>query len=148
MINPGYTVSRVKWHEAEPALRYIRKSVFIDEQSVPEELEWDNLDDACMHILVKNSRGVPIATARIKADGHIGRMAVLKPYRHQGVGSAILDNLIDYCKQHKLKAHLDAQTNAIAFYQQKGFECASDEFMDAGIPHKSMILEEKRNGRY
>jgi len=138
------TITKVNWHDAKPALQSIRRRVFIEEQSVPEDLEWDNLDKDCIHLLACNDKNEPIATARLLDNGHIGRMAVLKEYRHQGIGSAMLDQLIEYCKQHQLQPHLDAQTVAIGFYEKKGFKTTSDTFMDAGIPHKHMKIMEAK----
>jgi predicted GNAT family N-acyltransferase len=75
------------------------------------------------------------------SDGHIGRMAVLKSWRSQGVGSAILQTMLNIARQQGYPCvTLDAQTHAIPFYQRFGFEVSSDEFMDAGIPHKQMRL--------
>ena len=108
---------------------------------MPEELEWDQDDAHCFHVLVLDNNKQPIATARMKADGHIGRMAVLKDYRHHGLGTAMLNELIKIARQQKLKkVYLHAQTSAIGFYEKQGFEIYSDEFMDAGIPHMSMQL--------
>jgi len=74
--------------------------------------------------------------------GHIGRMAVLKNYRQQGIGSKILLALLDIAQQQNIsKVFLHAQVTAILFYERHGFVCDSEQFMDAGIPHKSMIKE-------
>jgi len=134
-----YTFNKVNWLEAKDDLSFIRTRVFIEEQSVPVELEWDKHDESCIHLLVL-SRDKAVATARIQKNGHIGRMAVLKEHRHHGIGSAMLDILIEYCHEHKLRPHLDAQIEAIKFYQKKGFNIISEEFLDAGIPHKSMEI--------
>jgi len=134
-------ISIVTWQEAESSLRHIRTCVFIEEQSVPATLEWDGLDDTCLHILVSDGKNNPVGTARMQPNGHIGRMAVMKDYRHQGIGSAMLELLVTHCKKHKLQPHLDAQVNAIHFYEQHDFKSTSDVFMDAGIPHKHMELK-------
>ena len=127
------------WSEDKSALGSIRKKVFIEEQKVPEELEWDEYDEQCIHILVTDDQNKPIATGRIKPDGHIGRMAVLKEYRNTGIGTAILKELIKSAQDKQLtKVYLHAQTTAISFYQKQGFKTCSEEFMDANIPHKTM----------
>ena len=127
------------WNEDKSALGSIRKKVFIEEQKVPEELEWDEYDEQCMHVLVTDDQNKPIATGRIKPDGHIGRMAVLKEYRNTGIGSAILKELIKSAQdKHLTKVYLHAQTTAISFYEKQGFKTCSEEFMDANIPHKTM----------
>jgi len=134
-----YTLKTTDWENDKTALAAIRRKVFIEEQNVPEELEWDEDDISCKHILVTNQDNTCIATGRIKPAGHIGRMAVLKQYRHCGIGSAILRELIKIANTQKLqKVFLHAQTSALEFYKKQGFETCSSEFMDAGIPHKTM----------
>lgn len=127
------------WQQYREQLSFVRREVFIQEQNVPEELEWDEFDRTAQHILVLNDTQ-PVATARIKKDGHIGRMAVLKQYRQQGIGSEILLRLLDDARKLELKkVFLYAQVSAIHFYEKQGFVCEGNEFMDAGIPHKMMI---------
>ena len=133
-----YQINLTNWQQSKQPLSSIRRTVFIDEQKVPEELEWDEDDKHASHILVTYKNN-PIATARLKPDGHIGRMAVLKEYRHKGIGSAILKKLIETAIQMGLESvYLHAQVLAIPFYEKHGFEVYTDVFMDAGIPHKSM----------
>lgn len=139
MNSTDYLISIVTWQQHEIALRSIREQVFIREQAVPEVLEWDDMDENAVHILVRHSSGLAIATARLQNDGHIGRMAVLSDYRQQGVGSAMLRELLKVCQQHQLQPYLDAQTHALGFYQKMGFKTQGNEFMDAGIPHYRMI---------
>ncbi len=140
MKHPDYRISIVTWQQHEAALRRVREQVFIHEQAVPEALEWDGRDENATHILVRDADGQAIATARLLNDGHIGRMAVLPDYRQQGVGSAMLCELLKVCQQHQLQAHLDAQTQALGFYKKMGFITEGNEFMDAGIPHFRMVL--------
>ena len=136
-----YTLKLTRWDKEQTSLSEIRRRVFIEEQQVPEELEWDEDDKACIHVLVTNNQ-TPIATGRIKMDGHIGRMAVLKDYRNKGVGSAVLKALINFSKTLKMKSvYLHAQTSAIPFYEKHDFKTSSKEFMDAGIPHKTMQVD-------
>jgi len=136
-----YTLKLTRWDKEQTSLSEIRRRVFIEEQQVPEELEWDEDDKACIHVLVTNNQ-TPIATGRIKMDGHIGRMAVLKDYRNKGIGSAVLKALINFSKTLKMKSvYLHAQTSAIPFYEKHDFKTSSKEFMDAGIPHKTMQMD-------
>jgi predicted GNAT family N-acyltransferase len=137
----AFTITRTTWRESEPVLRSIRQQVFIDEQCVPKDLEWDEYDNDAIHILVQDSDDQPIATARLLADGHIGRMAVLTPWRRRGIGRAMLETLLQYCREKNLKPYLDAQTHALGFYEKMGFNMTGDEFLDAGIPHRKMILD-------
>ncbi len=130
----------VSWEEAEPALRVIRTAVFIHEQHVPEAMEWDEFDAVSIHLLARNTVGQPVGTARLLPDGHIGRMAVLKEWRGQGFGSAMLRRLLQELTRRRQKAQLNAQTSAIPFYEKFGFKVLGEEFMEAGIPHVKMIF--------
>jgi len=127
------------------AIKSIREQVFILEQNVPVELEWDELDAQCIHCLVFDQHGKPIATARIlneNALAHIGRMAVLKSYRRQGIGTCMLNKLLEQARLNAVKTViLNAQTTAIVFYERAGFVVVGDEFDDAGIPHYKMTLQ-------
>ena len=134
-----YTLHHTTWTKNKTELALVRRKVFIEEQQVPEDLEWDDHDESCHHILVTDNNNNPIATGRIKPDGHIGRMAVLKPWRNQGIGSIVLNALCEYAIKNKIRnVYLHAQITAIPFYEKHGFIISSDEFMDAGIPHKTM----------
>jgi len=137
----AFTIIRTNWLASENALRSIREQVFIVEQNVPEALEWDEYDGDAIHILVQDGDNKPIATARLLTDGHIGRMAVLSPWRRQGVGTAMLRVLLEYCREKNMNPYLDAQTHALGFYEKMGFKTMGDEFLDAGIPHRRMISD-------
>lgn len=133
-----YKLTTTHWNENKNALSLIRANVFIKEQKVPEDLEWDEFDQNCQHVLVTDN-DMPIACGRIKPDGHIGRMAVLKGYRQQGIGSAILKTLLKHAEDnHLTKVYLHAQITALPFYEKLGFSTCSDAFLDANIPHKTM----------
>lgn len=134
----------VRWEEAEPALRVIRTAVFIHEQRIPEVLEWDEFDVISVHLLARDAAGQLVGTARLLPDGHIGRMAVLKEWRGQGFGSAMLHRLLqELTRRHQHKAQLNAQTSAVPFYEKFGFRVSGEEFMEAGIPHVKMTLSLK-----
>jgi len=112
---------------------------------VPEELEWDEIDARCRHVLAFLPDGEAIGTGRLLPDGHIGRMAVLKAWRGRGAGSAILTLLLRLARQAGFDvARLHAQTHAVGFYAKYGFTVTGDEFMEAGIPHRAMTLRLKR----
>ena len=134
----------VRWEEAEPALRVIRTAVFIHEQHVPEAMEWDEFDAISIHLLACNTIGQPVGTARLLPDGHIGRMAVLKEWRGQGFGSAMLRKLLqELTLRRQQKAQLNAQSSAVPFYEKFGFKVLGEEFMEAGIPHVKMTFSFK-----
>lgn len=141
-MNSEYSIKTASWEAYGDALRYIREKVFMDEQHVPEELEIDGLDDGSTHLLASDMKGRPIGTARLLPDGQIGRMAVLPEWRSHGIGSILLDKLIEIARDHGLKqVKLDAQDHAVSFYEQHGFAIEGEEFMDAGIPHHRMIMD-------
>ena len=140
LSNLDFSVRAVTWQEAHIELSAIRTVVFIVEQNVPVELEWDGLDEACLHVLAIDGQGNAIGVGRLLYDGHIGRMAVIKPYRNQGVGSALLRRLLEMAEQHKLRQlALNAQVHAQQFYSRFGFEVVGGVFDDAGIPHVKMV---------
>jgi len=120
-------------------LREIRYEVFVREQKVPEDLELDGLDPECLHALAFAAEGEVIGCGRLLPDGHIGRMAVRSRWRGQGVGSALLQHLMKLAAEagHD-RAVLHAQTHAMEFYRRHGFEPVGEEFMDAGIAHRTM----------
>lgn len=128
------------WKQSHATLTEIRKKVFVDEQRVPKELELDEQDPAAIHFLAyfKNK---PVATARILANGHIGRMAVLKPYRNKNIGRQLLEFVIATARQKGMnQLMLNAQLSAKIFYQKAGFIEQGETFMDAGIEHIRMTL--------
>lgn len=134
-----FHIQRVSWKDAEDELRLLREFVFINEQKVPPELEWDGEDEAAVHVIARDEKNRPIGTARMLADGHIGRMAVLRAWRKRGVGSEMLTALITIARARQLpRVKLDAQTQAIEFYIKHDFSVQGETFMDAGIPHQHM----------
>ena len=139
-IGTGLEINIVDWHDKQDALQAIRKSVFIDEQHVPKELEWDGRDTECTQFLASHN-SIPVATARLTPDGQIGRMAVLKEYRGRSFGSQLLIAVLEQAKHAGYKqVFLHAQVNVIEFYLKHGFIAEGDVFIDAGIEHRSMRL--------
>jgi len=138
-MHPEFKLIHTRWQDNRRELGALRRAVFVEEQRVPESLEWDGMDADCCHVLVTAADQQPVATGRMKPDGHIGRMAVLPAYRGQGIGSAVLMALLKVARQQQYaEVFLHAQVSAIAFYERHGFVVYGAEFMDAGIPHKSM----------
>lgn len=135
----GSTIRIVDWASEEQKLRAVRLAVFVVEQDIPEEHEWDEFDAVSVHALAEDRAGVPIGCARLLPDGHIGRVAVLSDWRGQGVGAALLKRLIEVAKARgDARVLLNAQTQAMPFYARFGFEPTGDEFIEAGIPHWTM----------
>lgn len=142
MTTDMFQVALVKWQESASSLRVVREAVFILEQRVPEALEWDENDSVSVHVLASTvPDGKPVGTARLLPDGHIGRMAVLKARRGEGIGSAMLRCLIDKARQDGMaEVKLNAQVAAKTFYARFGFRETGGGFMEAGIPHIKMFL--------
>ncbi len=129
------------WASMRGGAETVRYEVFILEQKVPVELEWDEMDALSMHAIVYDTDGKAIATGRLLPDGHVGRMAVRKGARGKGIGSVVLKALIEEArKRGDLVVRLNAQTHAESFYARYGFIREGEEFMDAGIPHIGMRL--------
>jgi predicted GNAT family N-acyltransferase len=122
-------------------VKEIRTEVFIKEQHVPVELEWDEYDKTAVHILAYYN-DLAVGTARLLPDAHIGRMAVLKSYRFQHVGKKMLEYLMSLAHKNGMHSiELSAQKHALEFYLKSGFHIVSDEYLDAGIPHFTMKID-------
>jgi predicted GNAT family N-acyltransferase len=137
-----FSVRILSWPEAKPLARGVRERVFIEEQKVPRELEWDEWDDRCDHALALDAAGNALGTARLLPDGRIGRMAVLKEWRGQGVGAALMQAMLGQARRRSMgRITLHAQTRAAGFYRRFGFSARGGEFLEAGIPHVEMTLD-------
>jgi predicted GNAT family N-acyltransferase len=137
-----FTIHTVTWHDAEPLLRAVREAVFIREQGVPVELEWDGLDEDSHHVLALSNSGQAIGCGRILPNAHIGRIAVVPDWRCKKVGTAILEGLLAYASSRGYpEVDLDAQVHALPFYLRFGFVPEGEEFMDANIPHRKIRLK-------
>jgi predicted GNAT family N-acyltransferase len=137
-------VEIVKWIDEHESLTMIREKVFIEEQKVTSQLEWDGMDEEAIHFLAfKNKKAIGCARAfEIENYMQLGRMAVLKEYRGEGVGTALIEKAITTAKLNQLSAiYISAQCHAIDFYKKFGFEITSDIYLDAEIPHRDMKLE-------
>ena len=136
---PAFSIREVDWTADRDALRAVRWKVFVEEQHVPEDEEWDEHDPHCRHVIAAAADGTPVGTGRLLPDGHIGRMAVLKEWRGGGIGSALLSRLLQLAREARHEAaRLHAQTHAMRFYEKHGFVAEGEEFMEAGIPHFAM----------
>lgn len=122
----------------------IRRTVFIEEQSISFEDDVDGKDPDAVH-LVAEADGVAVGTARLLLSGEvgkIGRVAVLPAFRGKGFGKALILFAIDELARRGAKrAMLGAQVQAAGFYEALGFRAFGPEFIDAGIPHREMVLE-------
>lgn len=131
------------WDELREPAMLVRRDVFIQEQGVPEEMEWDYLDRIATHVVVIDGDRA-VATGRLIQEQHfkIGRMAVLATHRLQGLGSKMLKSLIEAAKQQGAnQIQLHAQVSAIPFYAKYDFEPTGPIFDEVGIDHVLMTLE-------
>ena len=136
-----FSVHLLSWQENQTLLRFVRTEVFIREQGVTPELEWDGVDEVCQHALALSADGHTIGCGRITTDGHIGRMAVLAHWRGKGVGSSLLGLLLDYARsQNYIRVELNAQVQVVSFYRRFNFTEFGEVFMDANMPHIKMQL--------
>ena len=127
------------WKRARVAASRIRFAVFVEEQRVPLAMELDELDSQGVHALAYAPHGEAVATGRLLPDAHIGRMAVLKPWRGQGIGGAILECLVAAaCERGEREVALLAQTHALEFYRRHRFHAEGETYLEAGIPHRRM----------
>jgi predicted GNAT family N-acyltransferase len=137
----NFNIHIVTWASHEPQLRAVRTPVFVKEQLVTPEFEWDDIDATAVHLLATQNNE-PIACLRIIDYHKIGRMAVLKQYRGNGLGAALLLEAVAICKQHgSQQVALSAQTHAITFYEKAGFKQVSGVYCDVDIPHVDMLLD-------
>ena len=133
----------LSWVKDIQIIKDIRLEVFIKEQTIPEELEWDQDDEGAQHFgIISNEILIAYARVLIKQKIHIGRMAVRKKFRRVGVGSFLLSNIIDQVDSwnHSKKIMLSAQDQAIPFYEKNLFQIRGDKYLDAGIIHYDMEL--------
>lgn len=132
------------WEELGREAGAIRSAVFIDEQKIPAEMEWDAADAECVHAVAYNRFGMPLATGRllehVPGTAKIGRMAVLPAMRGSGIGRAVLLALMDAARARgEREVLLHAQTSAAPFYQRMGFQTRGPQFDEAGIAHVEML---------
>lgn len=138
-----FTIHTADFLADQPSIKLIRSQVFIEEQQVPKELEFDEHDKHCLHLLCL-ANAAPVATCRfdLKENGRIGRVAVLKNFRRQGIAKAMMLKLHEIAREHHLdRTWCHAQTSAILFYESLGYTRKGAPFMEAGIEHQQMELK-------
>lgn len=130
---------RGTWTELGHLAAPVRRRVFIEEQGIPVELEWDDLDPASRHIVAVAELDAPIGTVRLTPTAHIGRMAVLPAWRHRGIGKQLLQTVLEEAAAAGMSSvALSAQVPVIGFYEKLEFEPYGEIFQDVGIPHRMM----------
>lgn len=150
MSNSQIKIEVFDWLQIEHQARFIRGLVFMQEQHISADDEWDANDQTASHFLLSNHQQA-IGYARLIIDQtpdteprcHIGRVAVLKPFRQHGYGKALMEYLVNYCQYHfpPAEIYLHAQVDKIGFYQRLGFVSRGNRFLDAGIAHQEMIFK-------
>ena len=134
------TIVTTSYAEHQTEIRSVRLAVFVEEQSVPLELEMDDRDECCLHVLALDGQR-PVGTGRIDfaKDGKVGRVAVLKSERRQGIGTLLMQALEAAARQQNCpQIWFHAQTSAISFYEFLGYTAEGEIFFEANIPHRTM----------
>jgi predicted GNAT family N-acyltransferase len=143
-VSGGYGVRVAEEPGDLEACFAVRREVFVVEQGVPAELEYDDRDADALHVLAAGPQG-PLGTGRLLTGieeagvGTLGRLAVARAARGLGVGVALVRAIEDAARERGLTAvDLHAQTHALGFYERLGYAAYGPEFPDAGIPHQAM----------
>jgi len=137
------SIIETNWSEHSDDITRIRDRVFIQEQAVPRHIEVDGKDSECIHFLIFNE-SVPIGTARIKKDGKIERVSILKNHRRKGLGYQLMKFIINNAQEKGLeRIYLHSQMDSIEFYKSLKFIQKGEAFKEAGIDHVLMVLEDE-----
>ena len=140
MAAPQVECVLADWDSDRPVLERIRRAVFIEEQQIAENDEWDAEDPGSVHVLASLNRD-PVGTGRLNRAGKIGRIAVLARLRGRGIGTRILLQLLEEARRQGIREpYLHAQLQAVSFYEKLGSSPEGDAFDEAGIPHVRMSL--------
>lgn len=140
-----FNLREASWISDQNVLSNLRRLVFIVEQNVPQDEEWDGQDESAWHWLATDLEDRPIGTARLLPSGQIGRMAVLDEFRGLKVGRAMLEHTVEKARHLGFASvYLNAQSHALGFYEKSGFEAVGGEFTEAGIAHFLMVQRFKR----
>jgi predicted GNAT family N-acyltransferase len=142
---PAYVIHLATWDTDGESLRAVRRAVFIEEQSVEESDEWDDLDPGVTHVLAWSqtdpTKRELVGTGRLEPTGKIGRVAVMQRFRGTGAGLAIMRRLVQLAAERGFaEVYLNAQEYACGFYERLGFRAEGPVFDEVGIPHRRMRL--------
>ncbi|MEV0181279.1 GNAT family N-acetyltransferase [Streptomyces sp. NPDC050625] len=151
-MSAPYTVRIAEDLTDREACFAVRKEVFVVEQRVPQDIEYDEYDAVAVHVLAVREDGVPLGTGRLlfgeaaasktggdPSVGSLGRLAVAREARGLGVGVALVRAIEEAARARGLTAlDLHAQTHALGFYERLGYEAYGPEYPEAGIPHRAM----------
>ncbi|OTG90547.1 GNAT family N-acetyltransferase [Acinetobacter sp. ANC 3813] len=138
---PQFQIHSGRWAQLEQDAKRVREQVFIQEQQIAPEDEWDAEDSVSQHFMVYDHEQ-PIATARLLNSNSIGRVAVLKAYRGKGIGKLLMEAVILQARAEGRKfVKLSSQVHAVQFYSGLGFSAQGEEYLDCGIPHIDMQMQ-------
>ena len=137
------SIIETNWSEHSDQITNIRNIVFVQEQCVPKNIEMDGKDVDCNHFLICK-KSEPIGTARLQSNGKIERVSILKPERKKGLGTKLMEFIINSAKKKELeKIYLHSQMDSIDFYKSLGFKGEGPMFQEAGINHVRMVMEDE-----
>ncbi|PRH76328.1 GNAT family N-acetyltransferase [Streptomyces solincola] len=148
----GVLIREAVSEEDRRAAFAVRREVFVGEQGVPEELEYDALDAGAVHVVALGADGTALGAGRLlhgpdaagqtggaAGVGSLGRLAVSRAARGTGLGAALVRAIEDAARERGLTAvDLHAQTHALGFYRKLGYQAYGEEYLEAGIPHQGM----------
>ena len=141
LSSPELKIISGSWKDLAVHAKVIREAVFIQEQHIAAEDEWDAEDAVAVHFIVFQ-QDQAIATARLLTNNSVGRIAVLKSHRGLKIGQRLMQAVIDYARAEQRElVKLSSQVHAIGFYQALGFEAQGEEYLDCSIPHIDMYLK-------
>ena len=141
LSSPELKIISGSWKDLGVYAKVIREAVFIQEQYIAAEDEWDAEDAVAVHFIVFQ-QDQAIATARLLTNNSVGRIAVLKSHRGLKIGQRLMQAVIDYARAEQRElVKLSSQVHAIGFYQALGFEAQGEEYLDCSIPHIDMYLK-------
>ena len=130
------------WNSSKDQITFVRKQVFIIEQGIDPEDEWDEHDEDAVHFVTFGTTAVPTGTCRLTEEGQLGRLAVLPAYRHQGYGEMLMARAIKVAREMGLrKVFLNAQVDSQQFYTKQNFRSDGKIFLEAGKMHVRMERE-------
>ncbi len=136
----NFSIERAEWSHHEEELRAIRTAVFIDEQFLPADIEWDGEDEQSVHFLARDDSGSAIGCVRLMTSGQISSLSVLDQHRNHGIGKALLARAEEEARDQGMsEIFLHAQTHATSFYESTGFTVTGGIFLEGDIPHRQMV---------
>ncbi|MEJ2133066.1 MAG: GNAT family N-acetyltransferase [Gammaproteobacteria bacterium] len=137
-----YQIIEAKWDKHEEVLKHIRRRVFVEEQQIPTDIEFDAEDEQATHLVAVDDARNCVGAARLLPSGQIGRMAVLSPHRGNGVGRMLLDAALERARadgQYGVFVH--SPETVSAFFEKAGFIAVGTPFDESGTPHVKMTQE-------